>query len=293
MTKVQDYDSIDYDYRKYWKDREYENLSERNILTKIIKEGYNFIDIGGAYGRLTDLYQVKYKYSILFDYSYKNLTKAKTHKNVYKVCGDLYNLPFADNSIQSGMLIRVMHHIEKPEKAIKEISRVINSNFILEFPNKNNFASLLRHKFSKDFMSSDKYEIPHSNESQGYIDDQIFLNFSYNFMKKELEKNNFSISNKFSVSNFRERHLKKLFPLDFLIKSDNLFQGFFSYIYFGPSIFLYLEKKDNKKFEEKSISEIIICQKCKILINNKGKCPKCNRQYKDSSGIFNFRPSSE
>ena len=292
MIKVQDYDSIDYDYSEYWKDREYENLSERNILNKILKKGYNFIDIGGAYGRLTDIYKVNYKYSILFDYSYKNLAKAKTDKNVYKVCGDAYHLPFADNSIQSGMIVRVMHHIENPEKAINEISRVINSNFILEFPNKNNFASLLRHKFSKKFISLDKYEIPHSNESQGYVDSQIFLNFSYNFMKKELEKNKFSIIDKFSVSNFRERYLKKIFPLNFLIKLDNLFQGLFSDINFGPSIFIYLEKKEKVKFIEKDIFEILICVNCKIPLNKNGKCEKCNIQYKDKLGIFNFRSFS-
>ncbi len=288
MIKVQDYDSLDYDYRKYWKDRQYENLSERNVLSKMIPGGYNFIDIGGAYGRLTDLYKDKYNYSILFDYSYKNLQHAKKYRNVYRVCGDIYNMPFSDNSIEGGMCIRVMHHIENPDKAIKEIARVNKDYFILEFANKNNFASLLRNKFSKDFISQDKYEIPHNKDSQGFLDNQIFLNFSPEFIIKELSKNKFEIKNKYSVSNFRERHLKKIFPLDFLINSENLFQGFFAKLYFGPSIFLLLEKKNKDKFTPKDFSKILTCVKCNLLLD-KYRCSKCGKNYQDKSGIFNFR----
>ncbi len=290
MTKVQDYDSLDYDYRKYWKDREYENLSERNILSKIITSGYNFIDIGGAYGRLTDIYKDKYNYSILFDYSYKNLKRAQKYKNVFRVCGDIYNMPFSDNSIEGGMCIRVMHHIEDPKKAIKELSRIINSDFILEFANKNNFASLMKHKFSKEFISQDKYEIPHNKDSQGFLDNQIFLNFSPKFIITELSNNKFDIKNKYSVSNFRQKFLKKFLPLNFLIGSENFLQGFFSKMSFGPSIFLYIEKKNKTKFIKQDFSEILICVNCKTKLINY-KCNKCRKSYLDKSGIFNFRPT--
>lgn len=290
MKKIQDYDSINYDYRCYWKDREYENLSEQRILKKILKDkkGISFIDIGGAYGRLTDLYKDKFEIPILFDYSLKNLKKAKFDKKVVKICGDIYNMPFKDESIQSGMCIRVLHHIEDPESAIKEIGRITADFFILEFANKNNFLSLLRNKFSPNFIKKDKYEIPHKSDSQGYLNDQVFLNFSPNFIKKTVLKNKFFIKKVYSVSNFRERNLKKIFPLKFLLFLEDIFRDIFSKIYFGPSIFLYLEKRNKKSLIYKNLEDILMCTKCKNGLKN-GICSKCKINYLDKSGIFNFR----
>ncbi len=289
MTKIQDYDSVNYDYREYWRDREYENLSEVNILKKIIKEGKNFIDVGGAYGRLTPIYQDKFKYSILFDYSYKNLKRAKVGSNVFRVCGDIYNLPFKDNSIEGGMCVRVMHHIESPELAIKELSRVISSDFYLEFANKNNFLALIRSKFSSKYRRLNTIKIQHKKDSQGFIEDQVFLNFSPKFIKKIINPY-FEIKEEYSVSNFRQKILKNIFPLKFLIFLDNLFQSIFKIISFGPSIFLKLEKKSREKFILKDIEDILICPKCKSDLS-KTRCPKCKIDYLDKVGIFNFRLS--
>ncbi|MCL4392665.1 methyltransferase domain-containing protein [Patescibacteria group bacterium] len=287
-TRVQDYDSnLEYDYRKYWKDREYENQSERNVISKLLKNDYSFIDIGGGYGRLTDLYQDKYKYSILFDYSLSNLKKAENKEDVFKVCGDIYNMPFKDGTISSGMLVRVLHHIENPEKAISEISRVISDSFILEFANKNHILSRVKHFKDRDFKKQDIYKIPHRNDSQGFMDDQIFLNFSPSYIFSTLEKNNFLVKKTISASNFRHKYFKKLFSVKSLVFLDNTFKLFFSKIYFGPSIFLLLEKKNKNVKKEYSIEDILRCPKCIEDIKN-GKCVKCKKNYLED-GIYNFK----
>ncbi len=295
--RVQDYDSnSEYDYRKYWKDREYENQSERNVLSKLLKKNNSFgsrsvgsrsfIDIGGGYGRLTDLYQDKYDYSILFDYSLSNLKKAENKESVFKVCGDIYNMPFKDNSISSGMLVRVLHHIESFDKAISEISRVISDSFILEFANKDHILSRIKHFKDKEFRKQDIYALPHKNDSQGFIDDQIFLNFSYSYIIKNVQKNGFVVKEVISASNFRQKYFKKLLGVKTLVLLDNVLRSFFSKVYFGPSIFLLLEKK-NKTMKVYYVDDIFQCPKCRGDIKN-GKCLKCKKQYlKD--GIYNFK----
>ena len=67
---VTDYDLFDYDYREYWKARQYEDLAERNVLQKILKgeSGKWFLDIGGSYGRLTSTYYKKYSNNITAKY---------------------------------------------------------------------------------------------------------------------------------------------------------------------------------------------------------------------------------
>lgn len=286
--RVQDYDSnLEYDYRKYWKDREYENQSERSVLSKLLKNSYSFIDIGGGYGRLTDLYQDKYKHSILFDYSLENLKKADNKENVFKICGDIYNMPFKDESISSGMLVRVLHHIENPDKAISEISRVISDSFILEFANKNHILSRIKHFKDKDFRKKNIYSIPHKNDSQGFVDDQIFLNFSPSYIISTLEKNNFTVKKVFSASNFRQRYFKKILGVKVLIFLDNILRPFFSKIYFGPSIFLLLEKRNKNAKGEYSNEDILRCPRCIGDIQN-GKCVKCKKNYLEN-GIYNFK----
>ena len=42
---VTDYDLFDYDYREYWKARQYEDLAERNVLQKILKADYSFYNL--------------------------------------------------------------------------------------------------------------------------------------------------------------------------------------------------------------------------------------------------------
>ena len=287
MVNVQDYDSIKYDYREYWKDREYENISERNAISHLLGSGNIFIDIGGGYGRLSDLYREKYKQGILFDYSLKNLQNAKVEGNIIKVCGDVYNLPFKDHSIDSGMMIRVLHHIEDPQKAISEISRVISNNFILEFANKNHFLARIKHRKDKDFLLKDVFEIPHNKDSQGFITSQIFLNFRFEYIRKIVLENGFSIQKLLSVSNFRQRTIKKIIPLKVLIFIENIFHSFFSKMLFGPSIFLELKSNIINDSKFINIEDILICPKCRNGIKN-GSCINCKKNYLKNS-IYNFK----
>ena len=50
--KVVNYDEVDYDYKTYWVNREYENEVEQIAIKSLMRdvEGGMFLDLGGSYG---------------------------------------------------------------------------------------------------------------------------------------------------------------------------------------------------------------------------------------------------
>ena len=130
MTKVTDYDFFGYDYANYWSNRRYENEAEKILLTKIFssKNGNWFLDIGGSYGRLSSTYYKKYTNPIILDYSLQTLVKNKDilktkYPNIQLIAANAYKLPFKDNTFDGALMVRVLHHIEKPSTYFEETSK--------------------------------------------------------------------------------------------------------------------------------------------------------------------------
>lgn len=62
--------------------------------------------------------------------------------------GNIYNLPYADNSFDLVLCTEVLEHLEDPEKGLKELVRVAKKYLIISVPNEPFFmmAQLLRGK---------------------------------------------------------------------------------------------------------------------------------------------------
>lgn len=154
------YDS--YDYSSYWSGREYEHESEvvclKEFLAKIPKIDRT-IEIGGGYGRLVPYYIYRTKLAILTDPSAKLLSLAKqqlsTYKNIKYLQTNLEHLPekVQRKSFDLVMMIRVMHHIDNPERAFEDIEKIVAPGgfFILEFANKIHFKKVLREALKGNF----------------------------------------------------------------------------------------------------------------------------------------------
>ena len=246
------YDDLSFSYPKYWQKRKYEHFSEAIALKRLFElipssSRGDLIDIGAGFGRLAEIYLKSFKRCVLIDPSRKLLTRAKKNlkgeKNVEFRLGTVEKIPFKEGIFDLVVMIRVAHHLEDLEKAFNEISRVLKPGgfFILEFANKNHFKAKLFSPFSsyqrqKAFcldpidISSKKRKIP-------------FINYHPLWIKKEVEKSNFKVITKLSVSNLRFSGFEKLLPLKLLIWIERNFQPFLGKIDFGPSIFLLLRKK--------------------------------------------------
>ncbi len=309
MTKISDYDMFDYDYRTYWENREYENMAEKILLERVFDktQGVWFLDIGGSYGRLTSTYYNRFSNPIILDYSLKTLQKNKEilkskYKNISLIAANAYNLPFAPNSIDGGLMVRVLHHIEKPATYFKEIARVMkyNSPYIQEFPNMIHIKASIREllKFNFSFFKQDSYKQPTRNNFEGVKEgvEGIFLNYHPKFLNKELKKHNFKITERIGCSFLRLQFLKKFLNVDSMLFLEVLAQKVLSWTNISPSIFLKTSSqnhKDKKEISYETLEDMLVCPKCKEKLTfpnpTTAVCSKCSTSYIKDQDIWDFR----
>jgi len=313
-------DYENYDYREFWEasNRQYEDLSERIAIRKLIKNEQKgiIIDIGCGYGRLFNEY-IDFDLIIMLDYSLNNLNNAKSlvedflsstnkikeNKKVYFVAGDANNLPFKSEVINAAISVRVVHHLNEPQKFISEVSRILKNDsfFILEFANKRNLKNILK------FLIRRIKDSPFSLEPTN-VGDTIQNNHPKT-ITGYLKSCNFKIKSIISVSNLRISFLKKRLKLSVLILLEKLFQSLFSFMKLGPSIFVkalktnhsknvFIIKDDNllkNKIFDIDFLDLLLCPNCKnqnikLEVSYATiKCPSCHKRYLIKNGIYDLR----
>ena len=239
-------DYADTNYSKdFWGNnkRLYEDIVERNALHKLLPaQGNSFLDMGAGFGRLTDEYAIRYKKVTLFDYAQNLLDEAKIkHKkyhNIDYVQGDIYNLPFKDETFDGGLSVRVMHHIEDVSKVFAELNRVMQKNgkFVLEYANKHNVLEIIR------FLTFQKNAGPFKL-APAKRGNSVFWNFHPLHIEGELKKAGFKIEKVLSVSMFRSAFLKKVFGDKLLARIENHLSGILGRLRLSPSVFLLIKKE--------------------------------------------------
>ncbi|MFZ2664292.1 MAG: class I SAM-dependent methyltransferase [Patescibacteria group bacterium] len=243
-----DYNDKTYDYTKYWKGRDYENVSEFTALKKLLPEDFNkersIIDVGGGFGRLLSVYKETFGDISIFDYSVKLLEIAQQNAkslglSINTINGDVYNLSsLVDRKYDCVSMIRVSHHLKDLDKTFEEISKILKNDgvFILEIANKVHFKSVVLNllKFNFKYFKKDSISVASK--------DVTFLNHHPKYVEDLLKKHGFIIERRLSVSNFRSAFIKRILPFDLLLRLESVFQGILSSVYFGPSIFYKIRK---------------------------------------------------
>jgi ubiquinone/menaquinone biosynthesis C-methylase UbiE len=244
-----------FDYPGYWIGREYEHKSELVALKAFlqkIKSLRTILEVGAGFGRLASSYAFRAKKVILTDPSSRTLKAAraafKDRKNIKFVHSSLENLPakIRSGSINLIIMIRVLHHIEDIDTAFKIIHRMLapGGYFIFEFPNKKHIKATLRqflrgnYSFLEDRTTNDIRS--KKSVKKGTLP---FLNYHPDRIAEVLDNYGFKVVDERSVSNIRNAFFKKIFPTDLLVAVESVLQKPFSYIDFGPSIFILAKKQ--------------------------------------------------
>ncbi|MCJ7665201.1 MAG: class I SAM-dependent methyltransferase, partial [Actinobacteria bacterium] len=242
-------DYENYDYREFWEEdkRYYEDKSERIALRSILKgvdtSNKLFVDIGCGYGRLFNEYS-KFQRVILIDYSMQNLRNARDRisrfladdpgrlSDILFISADATSLPIRDDSADAVLTVRVVHHLEKPEKYFDEVKRVLKNGslYLLEFANKRNLKNIIRFFLGK--MDTSPF-----NPVPSQVGETI-KNYHPKDIYRKLAARDIRIKKIISVSNFRLGILKKIFGNRILIFFESMYQSIFSFITWGPSIFI-------------------------------------------------------
>ena len=151
-------------------------------------------------------------------------------------------LPFADESIDLAMVVRVIHHLPNPVPAFEEIHRVLKKDgyFLIEFANYANFKNRLKHAAKARPMPVDPVDI---RSAQNRRDDEIpFVNHNPKTVRRQLAQVGFKVEQTLSVSNFRSPTIKKLLPKKALVQLEKLTQKPLGPLHFGPSTVYLLRK---------------------------------------------------
>ncbi len=315
---ITDYDKYKYDYSKYWEGRDYEHLAEKNVLKGLFSKvsGTWFIDIGGSYGRHTEQYYKKFHNCVLCDYSINSLKKAqKLHQekridNVVLVAANIYNMPFKDESFDVAMMIRVLHHLQKTDLAISEISRTFcnTGHLILEYANKMHIKNILKWIFTlniKNLFSTKPLTHKTSNSAEGTKAKGIFINYHPFHVKQLLENNGLKLITSKCTSFFRIPFIKRLVSNKILMFHEKLFQKLFSWTKLTPSVITLSQKmeksstdhKDHKEEnstapEFKTLESILCCPNCKTDLDQTGGtfvCKNCKTKFPKVGKIYDFR----
>lgn len=127
-----------YDYASEWRRRSVEDVAEKVIIAKWLKPSQCCLDLGGGFGRITQILEPFFNSVFMMDYSERHLASAARRlKKTGLVRGDIRCLPFRDSSLDYVIAVRVLHHIEDIPNIMAEIVRVgrHGATLILGVPN--------------------------------------------------------------------------------------------------------------------------------------------------------------
>jgi ubiquinone/menaquinone biosynthesis C-methylase UbiE len=246
--KADQYDDPTHNYLEYWHGRDYEHQAEIRAISRLLK-GKHFscaVDVGGGYGRLDPLLATFADQVVLAEPSNQQLNIARTflhdYPNIKRKRMQADDLQFADGSVDLVTIIRVMHHLPKPQPELNEIARILTPEgyAIIEMANYMHAENRLKHSLSgKKFLAKPVDIRSPEHRKDGEIQ---FVNHNpYTFMK-QLRKAGFKIERVLSVSNLRSTTLKKIVPHKLMIAVENVLQPTLASSFFGPSIFFLVRK---------------------------------------------------
>jgi len=241
------YDDPQYNYQQYWKNRQYENESEKialNRLLDLIPQKGTIADLGAGFGRLAPAYAPKFDQCFLLDPSQKMLRQAKSYcqrlNNISLARGCLENIPLASASIDTALIVRTVHHCPNLSRSFTEISRILKQGgyLILEFPNTVHIKNTLKHILHGQPI---KHFTKRKNLASG--NNVPFFNYHPKYVAKLLRDNQLAILKTLSVSNLRGSIFKKIIGSKNLLTIEKITQPLLAKIYFGPSIFILAQKQ--------------------------------------------------
>ncbi|NPA31875.1 MAG: class I SAM-dependent methyltransferase [Chloroflexi bacterium] len=299
LPPVCDYEGSDYQQR-FWErgGREYEDRVEAIALRRLLRgaRGQWLLEVGAGAGRNTPRY-TGFQRVVLLDYSRTMLQEAQRRlgrdgRFVY-VAGNAYTLPFMDAFFDAATMIRVLHHMADPQRALAEVRRVLRPGglFILEFASKRHLKAILR------------YLLRRQNWSPFTLEPIEFAPLNYDFHPRAVEDwlraAGFRIQRRLTVSHFRLNLLKRLVPTSVLVALDALAQRTGDWWQLTPSVFVRaVAVTTGEKISESGPAPAATeprfrCPACGFgpltRRDDRLPCPQCGRVWAVRDGIYDFK----
>jgi ubiquinone/menaquinone biosynthesis C-methylase UbiE len=242
------YNDPDFNYSQFWVGRDYEHQAEAIALRRLLR-GQRFghaIDIGGGYGRLSVILGEYADHVTLTDPSTQQLDlSARIYPNVShfdRVLADASHLHFADQSVDLVTLIRVLHHLPRPEPEFAELSRVLRQggSAVIEVANSVHVKRRVSGLMAGQRGSDDPVDT-RSDESR-LRGAAPYFNHHPRTIARQLDAVGLQVRRVLSVSNLRHPVARALLPRSAMLSIERAAQRPLGRLYFGPSVFFLLQK---------------------------------------------------
>lgn len=294
---------IDYEdshYRtEFWEGqgRNYEDATERLALQRLLPPtGRRIAEIGAGFGRLADLY-LGYDQIVLFDYSRSLLQEAVARwghdPRFVFVAGNIYQLSLAKASLDTLVMVRVMHHLADVPQALAQIRRVLQPNGValVEYANKRNLKALARWAAGRQAWS------PMDPEPVEFVK----LNFDFHpaWMWEQFQQARLAVTKQYAVSHFRLPLLKRKAPAATLAKVDSWLFELGGRYPLAPSVFVRLqgtvEEAAPVRDRQGTVEDLFSCPVCNgdrtlnLVDATTLVCATCYTHYAQRAGIWDFK----
>lgn len=298
---VCNYEGSDYQ-TSFWDrgGRAYEDAAEAVALRRLMpSKGQRLLELGAGAGRNTPRYH-GFQEIVLLDYSRTQLQQARARlgdsgpdgAHLKYVAADIYHLPFVPGLFDTATMIRTLHHMVDPRRALSEVRQVLSPGaaFILEYANKHNLKSILRYALRRQDWS------PFSPEPIEFAP----LNFDFHpgTVRTWLQLTGFVVERQLTVSHFRIGLFKRLLPLGLLVGADSLAQLTGNLWQFSPSVFVRSKARpavsqpveaqppEGAYFRCPACAQATLPDTPPELV-----CPACGHRYPVVDGIYDLRPN--
>lgn len=294
---------IDYEGSRYrtefWEGqgRHYEDATERLALQRLLPpKGRRLAEIGAGFGRLADLY-LGYDQIVLFDYSRTLLQEAVQRwghdPRFVFVAGNIYQLSLAKASLDTLVMVRVMHHLADVPQALAQIRRVLQPNGValVEYANKRNLKALARWVAGRQAWS------PMDPTPVEFVE----LNFDFHpaWMWEQFARARLVVKQQYAVSHFRLPLLKRAAPAATLAQLDSWLFRMGGRYPLAPSVFVQLQSPANEPEQtirgDDPLPKLFCCPTCSgdRTFDRVGEaqliCRSCQTRYARRDGIWDFK----
>jgi SAM-dependent methyltransferase len=272
--------------------REYENLAERIALRALLPTGgQRLVEIGAGFGRLADLYK-DHREVILLDYSKSILREAQARlgrepRYLY-VAGNIYDLPLADQAVETLVLVRVIHHIQDVPRALAELVRVLAGGgaLVMEYASKRHLKAIVRYLLHSQVWS------PFDRRPYEFV--PLNFNFHPAWMAARLRAAGLTIEEERAVSWFRSPALKRLVGANRLAALDRRLQPLGRWLKLTPSIFLRARAPARSAPKATGLFRCPICHSQALAPEPDGfTCQGCGRRWLLDDGIYDFKTPAQ
>jgi ubiquinone/menaquinone biosynthesis C-methylase UbiE len=287
------YEGSDYQ-QTFWDsgERAYEDAAEGVALKRLLPPaGKLLLELGAGAGRNTPRYQ-GFERIVLLDYSRTQLEQARQRlgdsERFLYAAADIYRLPFMPGLFDGATMIRTLHHMAEPRRALDQVRAVLQTNsiFILEFANKRNLKSVLRYMLRRQTWN------PFSPEPVEFA----ALNYDFHpaTVRAWLRHSGFSVERQLTVSHFRMPLFKRFLPLKLLVAMDSLASLTGDLWQLSPSVFV--RTHTSGATVPAPGGAFFRCPACGQSLEDTPPlltCAGCGQTYPMEGGIYDFRVQGE